>query len=106
MTPGSPVIKARSRSKVNKPSGVKLGRRVGKPSVERQGEPRSRQPAKRKPLQPGEGVRGAAGRGGLVECQFAGGKARTTQPVPAGPQVSQGALVKPRHQLSLERIRK
>lgn len=42
---------------------------------------------------PGEGVRGAAGRGGLVECQFSGGKARTTQRVQAGPLVSQRALV-------------
>lgn len=48
MTPGSPVIKAQSRSKVNKPSGVRLGRRVGKLRVGRQEEPRSRQPAKRK----------------------------------------------------------
>lgn len=48
MTPVSPVIKAGSRSKVNKPSGVRLGRRVGKLRVGRRVEPRSRQSPKRK----------------------------------------------------------
>lgn len=42
------MIKAGGRSKINKPSGVRLGRRVGKFRDGRQGESQSSRSAKRK----------------------------------------------------------